>query len=85
MASNAPHYERRVFLLTALAGAGAYALWSRAAPVPRSMQATVRIAEFDPTGRLKATSVVSTVQKTDAEWKKQLPADAYSVLRQKRY
>lgn len=83
MSSTAPHYERRVFLLTVLAGTGAYAIWSRSAPAPPSVPATVRIAEFDASGQLTGVSVVATVQKPDAEWKKELPADSYSVTRQK--
>src|SRR5271154_4568601 len=77
------HHERRAFLLLALAGAGGYALWSRNAPPPRRLPATVKIAEFDSSGKLSGIVEAASVQKSDAEWKRQLPADSYSITRQK--
>jgi len=83
MSSTEPHYERRAFLLLALAGTGAYTLWSRSAPPAKALPATVRIAGFDAAGHPTGIEEVATVQKTDAEWRKALPADAYSITRQK--
>jgi len=82
MSNNEPHYERRAFLLLALVGTGAYAWWTRNAPPARKLPARVRIAEFDGSGKLIRVSAVPTVQKSDAEWRKLLPADSYSITRQ---
>jgi peptide-methionine (R)-S-oxide reductase len=47
------------------------------------MPATVRIAEFDAAGRATGVQDVPTVERSDAEWRKILPADSYSITRQK--
>ncbi|HWE53716.1 MAG TPA: peptide-methionine (R)-S-oxide reductase MsrB [Bryobacteraceae bacterium] len=74
-------YERRVFLLTVLAGTGGYGLWKRSAPPARSLPATVRIAGFDARGNPTGVAQIATIQKSDSEWKRLLPADSYSVTR----
>lgn len=79
-----PHYERRAFLAILAAASGGYALWARrpASAGPPS-PSRVRIAEFDATGRATGIVDVGVIRKTDTEWMKQLPADSYSVTRQK--
>jgi peptide-methionine (R)-S-oxide reductase len=67
----------------ALAGTGGYALWSRSGPAPHSLPATVEVVEFDASGKSLGLATVPTVQKSDAEWWKQLAADSYSVTRHK--
>ncbi len=74
-------YERRVFLLTVLAGTGGYAFWKHSAPPPRSMPATVPIAGFDDHGNPTGVVEIATVQKPDSEWKRILPLDSYTVTR----
>lgn len=79
-----PHYERRAFLLIVTAGTGAYAWIARhpgnsGPPLPTR----VRIAGFDASGAPTGVVEVDVIRKTDTEWKKQLPADSYSVTRQK--
>jgi peptide-methionine (R)-S-oxide reductase len=82
--SGQPHYERRAFLLIVAAGSGGYVLWARrpvnSGPV---LPSRVRIAEFDASGLLTGVVEVGAIRKTDREWMKQLPADSYSVTRQK--
>ena len=43
----------------------------------------VRIAGFDASGVPTGVVEVDVIRKTDSEWMKQLPADSYSVTRQK--
>jgi peptide-methionine (R)-S-oxide reductase len=81
---NEPHYERRTFLAIVTAGSGGYLLWVRR---PRdtgpALPDRVKIADFDAAGRLTGFVEVSRIQKTDSEWRKDLPPDSYSVTRQK--
>ena len=44
---------------------------------------TVKIAQFDKAGHLTGVADVDRIVKTDAEWRKQLSADAYDVARHK--
>lgn len=76
-----PHYERRAFLLTLLAGSGGYAFWAHSAPPAPRMPDQVRIAGFDARGAPTGVSEVATVQKPDSEWKRLLPLDSYMVTR----
>jgi peptide-methionine (R)-S-oxide reductase len=73
-----PHYERRAFLLLAAAGSGGYLVWARrpanSGPPPPTR---VRIAEFND------VTEVDVIRKTNAEWRKLLPPDSYSVTRLK--
>jgi peptide-methionine (R)-S-oxide reductase len=80
---ESPHYERRAFLLLSAAGAGGYLWWMRAAPSRAPLPLRVRIAMFDPAGRATAVIEVDTIQKPDSEWRRELPADSYSVTRRK--
>lgn len=78
------HYERRAFLLIVTAGTGAYAWIARhpentGPPLPKR----VRIAGFNASGAPTGVVEVDFIHKTDAEWKKLLPADSYWVTRQK--
>ena len=79
---------RRRFLLeggTALAGLG----WLlsdlcqsvQAQPWPSSPLQQVTIVEFTDAGVRKGTITVPVIQKSDAEWKKQLPAASFEVAR----
>jgi peptide-methionine (R)-S-oxide reductase len=49
----------------------------------RAAQKTVRIAQFDAAGNKKGIMEMEKIAKTDAEWRKQLSADAYAVTRHK--
>ena|SRR5258706_6859971 len=42
---------------------------------------TVRIVEFDPSGKRKGVVEVDRIQKTEAEWKAQLTAEQFNVTR----
>jgi peptide-methionine (R)-S-oxide reductase len=42
----------------------------------------VTIVDFDDTGKRRGTSRVTKVVKSDAEWRRQLPPDAYHITRQ---
>jgi peptide-methionine (R)-S-oxide reductase len=76
------HYDRRAFILLVAAGSCGYAAWSRGAGKSNSLPpARVKIAEFDPEGRLLGVRVLDAIRKSDAEWRKQLPADSSSVTR----
>jgi peptide-methionine (R)-S-oxide reductase len=44
---------------------------------------TVKIAQFDKAGHLTGIVEVDKIVKTDAEWRKQLSAEAYEVTRHK--
>jgi peptide-methionine (R)-S-oxide reductase len=82
--SSQPHYERRAFLLIALAGSGAYAWWSKhpgSAAVPTRTR--VRIAEFNAQSVLTSVADVDIIRRSAAEWQKQLPPDSYAITRQR--
>src|SRR5207245_11558889 len=73
--------HRRSFLLLALGGVGAVRsgrAWAR--PTVHGKH-TVRIAEFDASGRRTGVVEVEKVEKTDAEWKSQLTPLQYEVTR----
>jgi peptide-methionine (R)-S-oxide reductase len=75
--------HRRRFLLMALGGVGAARsgrAWAR--PTVHGKH-TVRIAEFDASGRRTGIVEVEKVEKTDAEWKSQLTPLAFDVTRRK--
>ena len=80
-----PHYERRAFLLLVAVGSGGYLVWARrpANSGPPPPTSGSEIAEFDAGGMRTGVVEVSVIRKTNAEWMKQLPADSYSVTRQK--
>lgn len=77
-----PQYERRVFLALVAGGAGAYLLWTRGTGKTVAAEpARIRIAQFDDNGRETAIVEVDAIRKPNAEWRKVLPADSYSVTR----
>jgi peptide-methionine (R)-S-oxide reductase len=78
-----PHYERRAFLLILGAGSGTYAWWARRPADGPVLPSRVRIAGFDATGAATGIVELNVIRKSEDEWKKQLPADSYSVTRQK--
>lgn len=80
---------RRTFLLTTGAALAGLALWryerpqsAHAEPAPSPMPKQVTIVEFTDDGQRKGTITVPTIQKTDAEWRKQLSAESFEVTRQ---
>jgi peptide-methionine (R)-S-oxide reductase len=75
--------QRRAFLLTLAAGGGALGLyrWHAGPLAERTLPPTARIAEFDSAGHLIRVSEVPTVRKSDAEWKRQLAVDQYTMTR----
>ncbi len=80
---------RRTFLLTTGAALAGLALWryerpqsAHAEPAPSPMPKQVTIVEFTDDGQRKGTVTVPTIQKTDAEWRKQLSAESFEVTRQ---
>jgi peptide-methionine (R)-S-oxide reductase len=79
--TNPPRYERRAFFALAAVGSGGYFWWMRSAPVPKTRPVRVRIVMFDAQGRETGAAEVETIRKSDGEWKKELPADSYSVTR----
>jgi peptide-methionine (R)-S-oxide reductase len=79
---------RRTFLVTSGAALVGLCLWrykiSELAPVeasPGTAPTQVTIIEFTDAGVRKGITSVLTVQKTDAEWKKQLSSAAFEVTR----
>jgi peptide-methionine (R)-S-oxide reductase len=77
-----PHYERRAFLLMMAGGSSAYVWWTRGRGNPDpGPPARVRIAEFDASGVDTGVVEVEAIRKTDSQWRKQLPADSFSVTR----
>jgi peptide-methionine (R)-S-oxide reductase len=77
---------RRTFLLASGAALAGLALWryerpqsAHAEPAPMPKQVT--IVEFTDDGQRKGTITVPTIQKTDAEWRKQLTPDSFEVAR----
>lgn len=87
--NNAPSsVNRRTFLTLAAAGSAGIAYWlitrhdptsseAAALPTPKS----VNIVEFSDAGIRKEKVSVTTIVKTDAEWRKQLSADSYEITR----
>ncbi len=77
-----PRYERRAFLLLIAGGSSGYVWWTRrgenSGPPPRTR---VKIAEFDASGRETGVVEVGVIRKTNSEWMKQLPADAWPQSR----
>lgn len=81
--SELRRHERRRFLVLALGGVGAArwsALWARPAVHGKH---TVRIAEFDASGRRSGVVELERVEKTEAEWKSQLTPLQFEVTRRK--
>jgi len=78
-----PHYERRAFLLLVAAGSGTYAWWTRRPEGGPVLPSRVEIAGFDASGAPTGVIQVDVIRRSDAEWRKQLPADSYSVTRRK--
>lgn len=81
--------DRRGFLtnaLMAVAGVGA-TVWlvdprMKSVSAKTSEPGSVKIAQFDDTGKKLGSAVVKKVRKTDAEWKQQLTAEQFEVTRQ---
>jgi len=69
---------RRGFLMSLAGGAGAYALL---AATDQSHQKTVRVVEFDASGKKTGVVEVPKVVKTDQEWHKQLNPQQFDVTR----
>jgi peptide-methionine (R)-S-oxide reductase len=79
---------RRTFLLASGAALAGLAVWryestesAHAEPGPAAMPKQVTLVDFTDDGERKGTISVPTIQKTDAEWRKQLSADSYEVTR----
>lgn len=79
---------RRTFLLASGAAVAGLALWrferprpAHAEPAPAAMPKQVTIVDFTDDGERKGTVSVPTIQKTDAEWRKQLSPDSFEVAR----
>lgn len=79
---------RRAFLVSGGMAVAAVALWSfRSAPaalstaVPGGAASEVVIAEFSAAGLRTGTSRVRKIVKSDAEWAKQLSANAFDITR----
>jgi peptide-methionine (R)-S-oxide reductase len=79
---------RRTLLLASGAALVGLAWWhyerpepARAEPAPAGIPKQVAIVEFTDAGERKGTSSVPTIQKTDAEWRKQLSPDSFEVTR----
>ncbi len=47
----------------------------------QKLPATVEIVDFTDSGERKGTASVATVNKTDAEWRKQLSGDSFEITR----
>jgi peptide-methionine (R)-S-oxide reductase len=84
-----PPLGRRTFLLASGAAVAGLALWryerpqaAHAQPAPAAMPKQVNIVEFTDDGERKGTISVPTIQKSDAEWRKQLSAESFEVARQ---
>ncbi len=75
--------QRRAFLVTLAVGGSALGLyrWHAGPLVERTLPPTARIAEFDADGHLIRIAEVPTVRKSDAEWKRQLAVDQYTMTR----
>jgi peptide-methionine (R)-S-oxide reductase len=82
-------WSRRAFILSAAGVVSGAVFWglrratvAAARPLAASEgPATVTVAVFSPDGTKTGTATLPRLIKTDAEWKKLLPADAYWVTR----
>ncbi len=79
---------RRAFLLSGGMAAAAIAAWSLHSTRPPSTTAApsgpapeVEIAEFSPAGVSTGTVRVQKIVKSDAEWRRQLSANAFDIAR----
>lgn len=79
---------RRTFLLGSGAALVGLACWrdhgsdsAHAEPAPAAQPKQVTIIEFTDAGERKGAVTVPTIQKSDAEWRKQLSADSFEVAR----
>ncbi len=79
---------RRTFLLASGAAVAGLVLWryerprpAHAEPAPAGMPKQVTIVEFTDDGERKGTITVPTIQKSDAEWRKQLSPESFEVAR----
>lgn len=79
---------RRAFLLSGSVAAAGVVVWSFVAPapalpsfLPSGPAAEVEIAEFSAAGARKGTVRLKKVVKTDAEWARQLSANAFDIAR----
>lgn len=86
-ASSQPNMHRRMFLATSVATMAGLAVWQwRKPPVIEAALATsepkeVTVILFDESGhRLKKVHIAKVV-KTEAEWRKQLSANAFDITR----
>lgn len=70
---------RRNMILFAAGGLGAASISARAGS--KQGVRTVKIAEFDATGKKTGDSEVEKIVKTDAEWKQQLTPEQFAVTR----
>jgi peptide-methionine (R)-S-oxide reductase len=76
--------ERRVFFGLALAGTAGWGLsewFGSSDDASTRLPASVRIAEFDNSGRLEGVAEVATVRKPDSIWKASLAVDQFMVTR----
>lgn len=55
--------------------------WAHAEPASAAQPKKVTIIEFTDAGERKGAVTVLTIQKSDAEWRKQLSADSFEVAR----
>lgn len=87
VAFNHVQSSRRGFLVASTVALTALALGctrsSEASPQPSSRTASgkVKLVEFSNTGKRLKTATVDKVVRTDAQWRKQLPAASYDVAR----
>jgi peptide-methionine (R)-S-oxide reductase len=77
---------RRVFLIGAGTTLGGLLLWSWRRPQTmvaeaKSEPGEVTIVQFSDSGQRLATVKIARVVKTEAEWKKQLPAGVFEITR----
>ena len=80
--SGQPHYDRQAFLVILAGGSGGYVWWARRpADSGATLPPTVKIAEFDSSGRMTGVVEMDRIRKTNVEWMKQLPLDSYAVTR----